>query len=146
MPKTNIDKFDEITGRIFADLYGAFPQPQHIPFSSYIDEDEEMPVGENVDLLAYQDAQEEFIQDTVTWLIEAGFINAASLGNGCYYNAVLTAKGLECLKLIPNSLGVSAGKGLKDAVVAGSLDVVKSIANQVLAAGVSLALAKVGIS
>lgn len=144
MPKTNIDKFDEITGRIFADLYGAFPQPQHIPFSSYIDE--EMPVGENVDHKAFQDAQEEFIQDTVTWLIEAGFINAASLGNGCYYNAVLTAKGLECLKLIPNSLGVSAGKGLKDAVVAGSLDVVKSIANQVLAAGVSLALAKVGIS
>lgn len=35
MSLSNIDKFNEISGRIFADLYNSFPQPLQITFQDY---------------------------------------------------------------------------------------------------------------
>ncbi|HEN5200271.1 MULTISPECIES: hypothetical protein [Klebsiella] len=143
MPHTNIDKFDEITGRIFAHLYCSFPEPFEIRTENY-----EEPVVTSEDEVAEviaRDYQRRFVANTVNWLIESGFISISSRTPNSFYNAVLTAKGLECLKKTPDSVSPSVGKQLNDAVRSGSIEVIKNITNQVLSVGVAIALHKIGI-
>ncbi|HDT5729266.1 TPA: hypothetical protein QHI28_000169 [Enterobacter roggenkampii] len=143
MSHTNIDQFDEVTGRIFADLYCSFPEPFEIQTENY-----EEPLVNSEDAVAEviaRDYQRRFVASTVSWLIESGFISVSSSTPYAFYNAVLTAKGLECLKNTPDSLSPSAGKQLNDAVRSGSFEVLKNITNQVLSVGVAIALDRIGV-
>ncbi|EKS6938505.1 hypothetical protein QCD67_04765 [Enterobacter roggenkampii] len=63
MSHTNIDKFDEVTGRIFADLYCSFPEPFEIQTENY-----EEPLVNSEDAVAEviaRDYQRRFVASTV---------------------------------------------------------------------------------
>ncbi|EHK8184076.1 hypothetical protein K2B91_004520 [Salmonella enterica subsp. enterica serovar Enteritidis] len=144
MSQTNIDRFDEIAGRVFADLYVTFPQPRMIKLEDYVKEEDPQPGF--IEEWAKREARCDFVADTVTWLKEAGFITAGKRTANCVPNAILTPKGLECLKLTPNSLTSSAGKQLSEAAKSGSIELLKGVTNQVLSVGVALAAHKMGLS
>lgn len=144
MSQTNIDRFDEIAGRVFVDLYDSFPQPRSLKLEDYVKDED--PEQNFVMEWAKKEARCDFVNDSVSWLKEAGFITAGKRMANCVPNAVLTAKGLECLKLTPESLSSSAGKQLSEAAKSGSIELLKGITNQVLSVGVVLASHKMGIS
>ncbi|MRT11085.1 hypothetical protein GJV07_02120 [Enterobacteriaceae bacterium RIT711] len=144
MAQSNIDRFDEIAGRVFADLYSSFPQPCMLRLEAYIKDDDPLP--DIVEEWACKEARCDFAADSVIWLKDAGFINSGKRSANNFPNAVLTPKGLECLKLTPDSLHPSAGKQLSDAAKNGSIDIIKGITNQVLSVGVAIAAHKIGLS
>ncbi|ASG87599.1 hypothetical protein [Salmonella enterica] len=144
MSQKNIDRFDEIAGRVFADLYSTFPQPRLLKLVEYVKE--EPPQPNFIDNWAKREAGCNFAADTVAWLKEAGFITAGKRTDNGIPNAILTPKGLECLKLTPNSLTASAGKQLSEAAKNGSIELLKGITNQVLSVGVAIACHKIGLS
>lgn len=144
MPQNNIDRFDEIAGRVFADLYNSFPQPRLLNLNEYANDDDPHP--NNLEEWAHKEAQCDFTADSITWLKNAGFITSGNRSGNYVSNAVLTPKGLECLKLTPNSLKLSAGKQLSEAAKNGSIEVLKGITNQVLGIGVAIVSHKIGIS
>ncbi|MBW9413650.1 hypothetical protein FHC58_11995 [Enterobacter hormaechei] len=61
-------------------------------------------------------------------------------------DVILTPKGLECLKLMPESLTSSAGNELTKAVKSGSKETLKMITNHVLALGVKIMASKYGLT
>ncbi|WP_336855087.1 hypothetical protein [Pseudescherichia vulneris] len=144
MSQTNIDRFDEIAGRVFADLYSTFPQPTTLKLEHYVREGDPQP--DFIDDWVKKEAHCDFVADTVSWLKEAGFITAGKRTANCVPYAILTPKGLECLKLTPDSLYPSAGKQLSEAAKNGSIVLLKNITNQVLSVGVALAAHKMGFS
>ncbi|OUE68691.1 MULTISPECIES: hypothetical protein [Citrobacter] len=144
MSQTNIDRFDEIVGRVFADLYSSFPQPRILKLEDYAHESD--PQRDFVEEWARKQARCNFVADSVTWLKNAGFITAGNRTDNFFHNAVLSPKGLECLKLTPDSLSPAAGKQLSDAAKSGSVEILKVITNQVLSVGVAIASHKMGLS
>ncbi|URO00942.1 hypothetical protein NB069_08775 [Leclercia adecarboxylata] len=144
MAQSNIDMFDEITGRVFADLYNNFPC-----FYFLRPEDYTVPIENSNDFvkdIIKEEASLSFVADSFYWLVESGFISGKKMADGSIKGAVLTAKGLECLKKTPDSLHPSNGTQLTEAVKSGSASAVKIIANQILATGVTLALNKMGMA
>lgn len=83
----------------------------------------------------------EFFAATVDWLAEAGYLRYQNrdpeLVTG-FTGAVLTAKGLELLKAIPDSLGGSFGERLRDAAATEGREGLRALVSQVLGAGISL--------
>ncbi|MDO2452874.1 hypothetical protein [Enterobacter asburiae] len=92
------------------------------------------------------EAKLSFVEDSIQWLVGAGFITGRSYADSGFKGVVLTAKGLESLKKTPDSIRPSNGTQLNEAVKSGSAAAVKTIANQVLSAGVTLALHKIGMA
>lgn len=147
---TNIECFDVLTGRIFADLYDSFPIPLEIEQDSYCallvkrvkpESEGDDVVGEYFDSIA--DAQE-FVDATFQWLNNAGYIDYEALSFDAA-TAVLTAKGLESLKLVPDVLtGKSLGDSLVEAVNEGLMDQLKSLTGQAIGAGVKLGIGLIG--
>ncbi len=144
MSQTNMDRFNEIAGRVFADLYTCFPQPRLLKLEEYVNE--ENPKHDPFKYWAVKEVRYDFVADTIAWLNDAGFIIAGKRQADTVPNVLLTSKGLECLKLTPNSLKSSAGKQLSEAAKSGSIELLKVITNQVLSVGVALASHKIGLS
>ncbi|WP_281083921.1 hypothetical protein [Klebsiella quasivariicola] len=147
MAKSNIDKFDEITGMLFAKLFSSFPEPVDIRLEDYVPEEDIAPL-EHIDPWILEEARCEFVAHSIRWLIESGYITIFNFNNDghVFYGVVLTAKGLECLKMTPDSLRPSAGTQLAAAASSGSMEVLKSVVNQVLGAGISIAMQRVVMS
>lgn len=146
LSQSNIDKFNEVTGRIFLDLYNSFPQPLQIDFDNYL-----TPLSNSTD--PFEDVVQnffgrKFIYDSATWLKETGFITSISDDDNSFYGTVLTEKGLECLKKVPTSLAAqtSFGTQLKDAVSGGSVDAVRSITSTLITAGATIAAHHFGMA
>lgn len=140
MAVTNIERFDELTGRVLAALYAAFPLPVVLLPVKFVTVAERMD-----DFLGGAVASEEteFFAATVRWLAEAGYLRYQvcdpELVQG-FTGAVLTAKGLELLKAIPDSLGGSFGERLGEAVASEGREGLRALVSQVLGTGVSLLL------
>ncbi|WP_312679870.1 hypothetical protein [Stutzerimonas nitrititolerans] len=135
---TNIKQFDALVGKIFADLYESFPielvmQPEnYISVLLDVSKPEEELLG-----VAMLDAVS-FYEATHRWLRKAGFIEVLS-SNSEESRVVLTAKGLEALKLMPDSLGGdSLGDRLSQAAREGVVDQVRVLTGQVLGFGVRM--------
>ena len=136
---TNIECFDLLTGRIFADLYDQFPIPHLLTndeFSFYLlGMDPEHPIEP-----MFEGRQEavHFFFATTQWLIEAGYISSVNqFGEGS--EVVLTAKGLEALKSVPSSLSrETLGSQLVEAAKTGTVDQLKALAGDAIGAGVRL--------
>ncbi len=144
MSQSNIDRFDEIAGRIFADLYNAFPIPCPLNLAAFLDGVDVLDPSGFTGSELTQDA--EFVKSTIEWLIAAEFLTANNFHGTYFGEAILTAKGLECLKLMPESLSAPAGSELSKAVKLGSKETVKMITNHVLAFGVKLVARRYGLS
>lgn len=133
----NIERFDELTGRIFAVLYQSFPVPQDFIFPEYLSDlyPDFDPESDSFDEML------EFFSATINWLSEAGYVSFQSMTmDGSVFRAGLTAKGLEVLKATPANLQgkKSIGEGLTEAVKGGFLEQVRSLTAQGLGYGVAL--------
>lgn len=76
----NIDKFDILVGKVLAKLYGEFPIKCEL-----VPEEFEVEYG--------------FLKATVEFLVDNGMIVAKDSSVQTYYNATLTLKGLQILKM-----------------------------------------------
>lgn len=95
--KTNMQLFDEITARVFAQLYEAFP----------------LAIGMDCQTLMGAAQMDDYGKVTreasicihaLRWLGDEGYIKAGSFGQCHASGVVLTAKGLAALKSSPASL------------------------------------------
>ncbi|MDD0973804.1 hypothetical protein [Pseudomonas fontis] len=146
MTVSNIQQFDEITGRVLGTLYENFPVPKSLRIKQFVED------GFIYDERVQVDVPSEsgmFFMACIDWLAEAGYLRFRSKAhNDGFVEAVLTAKGLEVLKAIPESLqtGPSLGDQLVDATKSGAKSLLGSIAGQALSIGVHMASAKLGLS
>lgn len=139
MAYSNIEKFDEIVGRVFSRTYVNFPVPVSLHVEFLVGE------GRGFDLLngemkALND-EGDFAFATVEWLVNAGFISASKNEQMLEFNgAVLTIKGLEALKQIPGSLKASIGEEIDAAVRKGSIDASRTLVAKALGFGLQVIL------
>ncbi|HCU0895063.1 hypothetical protein GVN99_15435 [Serratia marcescens] len=137
---SNIDLFNEITGKTLAFLYENFPLEKTILVKNLIDDAPLDVVLENGATVPSKECEIAFA--TVKWLIGAGYISAKIYPYTAFGDAVLTAKGLELLKLMPDSLTESFGDTLlaasKGAVTEGTKDVIGQVTSKALTAGLSI--------
>ncbi|WP_432780248.1 hypothetical protein QZH44_06880 [Pseudomonas corrugata] len=143
MASSNIDRFDEYAGLIFARLYATFPMRVQL------DDDEVIPGawrdGE-FQLEAYE-SEAEFVKATIHWLKDAGYIDGRPSNRGLF-DAVLTSKGLEVLKATPASLdnGPSLGERITDAAKEEGRETMRSLVSEVLGIGARLISPMFGLS
>lgn len=147
MSCSNIETFNEITGRIFARLYEKFPVPQFVDAEHLIE-------GGKDAVLKWNDAgfqeltpEAKFALATIGWLGDAGYLSHKSIYETCYADVVLTPQGLVLLNALPVSLESSErsepiGSRLVSAMKAGAGQALRSIANQVLTEGVSMGITR----
>lgn len=139
---SNMERFDQLTGALFAHLYENFPEPVLLearPFLSII-----APDGQDRETQSVQAFNApEFFLHTVRWLARTDYLTYQVQPHDQYLirDCVLTAKGLEVLKAIPDSLsGESLGSQIQEAAKAGLMDTVKALAGKALGAGASITL------
>ncbi len=125
MAQSNIDLFDDYVAKIFSKLYENFPKP------IYLSPDE----------LTEKEEDRVFCRCTLEWLEEAGYIwcpTKIDMG----VDAVLSSKGLEALKAIPESLEGkhSIGEGLVNSVKEGAKETAKILVKEGLSIGAKLLL------
>ncbi|MCC6076838.1 hypothetical protein ACFPTX_03970 [Pseudomonas sp. GCM10022188] len=141
MADNDIDRFDRLTGAVFARLYESFPvgvDLNSMEFSRVIS-----PSEEHDELFCQIFNQDEFFNSTVFWLRDAGFITFSNttLDNSMAYQCRLTAKALQVLKCTPERVGgETLGGRLGDAVKQGTMVVLETVANEALNRGVGLLL------
>ncbi|GEK74202.1 MULTISPECIES: hypothetical protein [Halomonas] len=132
----NIAFFDELTGKVLACLYGAFPVPTPLLAKDFVDEP--LAYSEHVMSEVASD-QAEFFIATCEWLRRAGYIDADERDpyNLIVREAVLTAKGLELLKVRPQNLTdePTLGEQLATATRDGATDAAKKTVSEVLGMG-----------
>jgi len=153
MAAKNIERFNEITGQVFACLYESFPLPMVLrPKLLGIEEHEggeySPEVGEVLGVEP-QSAEEVLFKHSVTWLIQAGYIAAKKPDYDSHFfaEARLTARGLEVLNAIPENLTKREplGEQLAAASKSGAKELMRTITTEVLGAGVRLGLKAVGM-
>ena len=101
MSVSNIDKFNDLTGKVLSELYLSFPVPSHLTAEQFVGSAVAWNEDRQMDLPS-KDA--EFFIATAEWLIGAGYINGAVTAYTHVSDAVLTAKGLDTLNATPRSL------------------------------------------
>jgi hypothetical protein len=138
MAVPNIERFDELTGSLLVALYAAFPMPVALVPENYVGKSW---MVDNFSGALFASEEAEFFAATVQWLNNAGYLRYQEMDpakvNG-FTGAVLTAKGLELLKAIPDSLGGSFGERLGKAAAAEGREGLRALVSQVLGAGISL--------
>ena len=106
--RTNIELFNGITGKVFAQLYESFPVEAEIKLSGFLD-----------DFITEDDFEgawdfPEMTKATIKWLDRAGYIWLKEPEYyGGNYSATLTPKGLEVLKATPDSIEPTSSIGEK---------------------------------
>lgn len=150
MSNSNIERFDEITGKIFAHLYQSFPVPTFlgtqlvgVTFSSTVTVPYSgPPYGGIHDLDESERETVSFFVHSAKWLAKAGYIDILLIGQTDFIDVTLTAKGLEVLKATPKSLesSESLGQQLVTAAKGGFADQLRELTSSVLKRGVALAV------
>lgn len=114
--KTNIQLFDEITAKLFANLYESFPLPADINCLS-------VTGCHEVDECGRISREAGICVHTLRWLGDEGFINVGQMYQHGGGGIVLTSKGLAALKAVPSGLEgkTSIGERLQAAVNAGAI-------------------------
>ncbi|MCG9095313.1 hypothetical protein [Laribacter hongkongensis] len=139
MPSSNIERFDEITAQLFSTLYQSFPVPIVLAAGKFVS-----PATQYHKAIGSDAPSEEakFWVACVIWLQEAGYIRYKSHHHqsACFLEAVLSPKGLEVLKSIPDSLSGkdTIGDQLVDAARTGATDLLKEGVKTALAKGAML--------
>lgn len=147
MTAPNIKRFDQSCGLIFAYLYSHFPR-RVLLTSGILDivfEDAKTEISSS-DWLAQFATQEVFFSSTMEWLVEADYLRVSkATTNGVrkeYYGCVLTAKALEAMKSMPESLtGDTMLSAAGDLAKGIGLDTAKSLGGRVIEAGLGIAFA-----
>lgn len=145
MAVSNIDTFNDLTGRILADLYLQFPLPHYLPAGKYVEPAETYSEKLGMDMPS---KEAEFFIATAEWLIRAGYLSGSVVPYSSVQDAVLTAKGLEVLNATPDSLntGPSLGTRLADAAKEGGKETMRGLVTEALGIGARFVSPLIGLS
>ncbi|EPB4503246.1 hypothetical protein [Yersinia enterocolitica] len=135
----NIEIFNETVGKTLAFLYENFPQRMSftvseltgIPVPSLVEE-------KQTRIEKYRALEMRYY--SIAWLVDTGYISAKPIPYDEFHDAVLTAKGLEVLKIEPESLKAPFGDKLIEASKNSAAEVLKSTASSLLTAGATFAI------
>ena len=133
---SNIERFDELTGQLLGTLYDRFP------IGTVLNRDDYHGVtADTTDWFERFSGANAFFCSTVHWLQRAGYIDYSMKDGGTFYDAVLTAKGLQALKAMPASLDPkkTVGEYIAEGAQAGAVEAVKKGVAYVLSTGSVLA-------
>jgi hypothetical protein len=97
MDKTNMQLFDEITARVFAQLYGAFPLAVSVDCMTLMG-------ASQIDDYGNVTREANLCIHSLRWLHNEGYVKVVTFGQCHASGVVLTAKGLAALKSSPESL------------------------------------------
>lgn len=137
MSHSNIEQFDLIVGKTFAALYQSFPLKKFIEVGHVLDP--KTAFTEDGDYGTVLSKDGEFCRACFDWITEAGYVSGnVDHMTGALMDAVLTVKGLETLKAIPDSLQASLGDRLVDAAKTEGRELLRSLASQALGVGLQL--------
>ena len=132
--KNNIDLFNEYVAVIFSHLYEKFPVPSRLSAreASGNLEDSHHKISKNTEICI----------ETIRWLKEAGYIWYEKEHTFGAYDAVLSQKGLELLKVVPESLkeDKSVGDKLLEVMASGGKSAASDLIKLALTQGYKLFL------
>ncbi|MFM2607696.1 hypothetical protein AAFX30_08730 [Vibrio chagasii] len=141
----NIQKFDELVAMLLAHLYENFPRRTEIDAFEFLGINYEhhsfLEDNEGYEEYANKCQEVDFLLDTALWLIDSGFLYGKIENEvaGFYtskkcIDITLSPKGLELLKLVPNSLEVSQNLGdkLVDTINQGAKDAGSKLVSEAL--------------
>ncbi len=138
MTTSNIERFDEIAAQVLGRLYQEFPLPVYLAAADFVSTATcycEATCGD----VPSPDAR--FFESSVLWLGEAGYLRYAEhqYQLASFRDVVLTAKALEVLKAIPESLtGHTLGERLADGAKTGGKELALEAIRQVFAYSVRI--------
>ncbi|MFG0584717.1 hypothetical protein ACF8C1_15905 [Pseudomonas sp. zjy_9] len=153
MTAKNIERFNEMAGKVLGHLYLNFPAP-----TSFDAETIGLPMGRKVHFLDSSGqaativdtgsvtVEEEFFGHTVRWLRDSGYLTFSGNYISAFASVVLTSKGLEVLNAVPESIkgGPSLGEQLSDATKSGAAELLRSVTSEALALGTKVLSAGMG--
>ena len=133
MALKNIEMFDLYVGKIFVELY------ENFPMRVVISPCDMTGLKLDEDTLVHPKYCYIF-ENTVVWLQESGYIKYQTGDIHGFYDVVLTAKGLELLKAVPDSVQTKSGMGDKLSAIAkkGGDEALKNMVNALLSMGVRM--------
>lgn len=145
MAVSNIEKFDEITGKIFAELYLSFPLPKMLMAGAIVENAMQYDERYGTEVPT-EDA--EFFIATADWLMQAGYLTCKTYPYLRVDNAILTAKGLEVLKAIPKSIAstTSIGEQLATTAKEGGKEVARGLVSEALGLGARIISPLIGLT
>lgn len=125
---SNLDRFNEITAKVFADCYSSFPVPLYFRQSEYVEE-----AG---------DAEPDLLfSSTLEWLKKHDylFFKCPEIGGTEYWDVQLTEKGLAVLNAVPDALKEkkTVGDRVIEVVKTGSKELMSECIRQIVRATVS---------
>ena len=144
MSVSNMDKFNNLAGRVFGELYLNFPVPSNLAAEQFV----ELAVESSDQChMSLPSKDAEFFIATTYWLINAGYINGTVSPYTHLTDAVLTAKGLEVLNATPKCLTHphSLREQLAEVAREGSKESFKGLVAEELVAGAKLIAPAVGL-
>jgi hypothetical protein len=135
---SHIESFNRCAALIFAELYRSFPFRKQISSSS-------LPEGIFSDI-----SEEDFdgaferlmvFEKTGKWLVEAGYIWAKQSTDSTIHGAILSPKGLEVLKAMPDSISMeqTLGEQMGELLQQGSYSLLSKVVDKALSIGVAIA-------
>lgn len=144
MAVSNIEQFDDITGKIFAELYQSFPMPKTLMAESVVESATYYHEKSQMDLPT---KEAEFFIATADWLMQAGYLTCITCPYTRIDKAVLTAKGLEVLKAVPVSVSSKStiGEALTTTAQEGGKEVARGLVAEALGLGVKLLCPIIGL-
>lgn len=135
---SNIESFNRCAALIFAELYRSFPFRKEISLDS-------LPEG-IFDDIPEEDFKGAFdrimvFEKTGNWLVEAGYIWAEQVTESTIFGAILSPKGLEVLKAMPDSISMeqTLGERMVELVQKGSYSLLSKVTDKALSIGVAIA-------
>lgn len=136
----NIVKFNEITATTLLHLYKNFPIAAWFELATlFPDAKIESDAQSGVPMY---NANAQLVTSSIKWLIDTGYISG-EVNPHHATDLVLTAKGLELLKLAPKSLkNVSYGDALIKAFESGVKETFINVASSLLTAGITALIIK----
>lgn len=134
---SQIETFNVCAAIIFERLYQRFPLPTNITtemIPDYFFESEDSD-----DYLAHMSREVTFLH-AAEWLVRAGYIWKKDSPGAAILDAVLSPKGLEVLKAMPESISTeqTLGDRLSDLAEKGSYSLLSKVVDKALAIGVAM--------
>lgn len=135
----NLELFNETVGKTFAFLYENFPVEKSVSLEKLLDLNP-LEIGS----ADFEEAmtKRDICYYSIKWLIDAGYVSAKPRPYSNFDDAVLTARGVELLKIHPKALSDSFGDSLLKLSKSGMMDGVKNsisgLTSTILTAGATI--------
>jgi hypothetical protein len=137
MAMKNIELFDLYVGKIFVLLYEEFPVRKNINACDFLGYKEKYDESNYTDK---EDKECGIFESTMEWLQESGYILYKEKSSVWYIDVILSAKGLELLKAVPESVRTkkSIGEHINHLARESTDESLKQAVNMLLSMGLKM--------